>query len=183
MNSAECWPREIWLNICRFVPALALQDLYSVNHVFFELAMDQRYRQISLAYLTKNMIRTLLRLQSVPLAPRESADYLVTDASCRDPAVAKRVRILHIHPHFVKDIMEKDSLPIMPAHRFRAKIYDIAKNIRDPGSLKFLKSGSRPRSMSFRTSKDLMKIVLSVLTNLPALDAYHIMWCGEGSNK
>ncbi|KAH8810313.1 hypothetical protein DL96DRAFT_534550 [Flagelloscypha sp. PMI_526] len=161
--SSSVWPREIWVNICRFLPPLALQHLYEVNHIFFELAMEQRYRQISLAYLTQSMLKTLLRLQ--------------------DPEIAKRVKILHLHPHFVRDILEKDALPIVPAATMRNKIYDMAKNITDPGSLKFLrrKDGAcRSRSLSFRTSKDLMKIVLDVLGNLPSLEEYHIMWCGEG---
>lgn len=56
-------PHEIWVHIAQFIPALILQDLYTLNSVFFEIAMDCRYRQMSFAYLDKRMLRSLARLK------------------------------------------------------------------------------------------------------------------------
>ena len=56
-------PPPVWLAIAQFIPALHLKDMLSVNRVFFDLAMDYRYRQISLTYLTEHMLWTLLRLR------------------------------------------------------------------------------------------------------------------------
>lgn len=58
-------PYDIWLHITRFIPALHLGQLYSLNSALFNIAMDQRYRQISFAYLSPKMVRTLARLKFV----------------------------------------------------------------------------------------------------------------------
>jgi hypothetical protein len=58
-------PHDIWLHIAQFVPLLVLRNMYSVNHTFFDIAMDLRYQQVSFAYLNQRMVRTLLRLKYV----------------------------------------------------------------------------------------------------------------------
>ncbi len=57
------FPYDIWLNIVHFIPPLVLEDLFSVDRVLFHLAMEQRYGQISFAYLSKKMLRLLVRLK------------------------------------------------------------------------------------------------------------------------
>ena len=56
-------PPPVWVAIAQFIPALSLKDMLSVNRVFFDLAMDYRYRQISFTYLSERMLWTLLRLR------------------------------------------------------------------------------------------------------------------------
>ncbi|KAF8335087.1 hypothetical protein F5887DRAFT_989881 [Amanita rubescens] len=75
-------PPQVWVAIARFIPALCLKDMLSVNRFFFNLAMDYRYRQISFTYLNERMVWLLLRL--------------------RDSAIAQRVKTLYIYPDFLK---------------------------------------------------------------------------------
>lgn len=56
-------PPQVWVAIARFIPALCLKDMLSVNRFFFNLAMDYRYRQISFTYLNERMLWLLLRLR------------------------------------------------------------------------------------------------------------------------
>ncbi len=56
-------PFDIWIQIAHGIPRLDLEDLLSVNSAFFHLAMEQRYRQISFAYLGRKMMRLLWRLK------------------------------------------------------------------------------------------------------------------------
>lgn len=39
-------PTELWLRIAYFVPDIDLYRLASVNHLFFDLAMDRQYKQL-----------------------------------------------------------------------------------------------------------------------------------------
>lgn len=39
-------PTELWLRIAYFVPDVDLNRLFSVNHLFFDLAMDRRYKRL-----------------------------------------------------------------------------------------------------------------------------------------
>ncbi len=61
--SKSTFPYDIWLYIAHFIPPLVLENLFSVNRVLFHLAMEQRYGQISFAYLSKKMLRLLVRLK------------------------------------------------------------------------------------------------------------------------
>ncbi|PBK99581.1 hypothetical protein ARMGADRAFT_1008108 [Armillaria gallica] len=97
--SESTFPYDIWLNIAHFIPPLVLENLFSVNRVLFHLAMEQRYGQVSFAYLSKKMLRLLVRL--------------------KDPAVAIRVRILHIHPHFANEDFDFDPPPAPPTSSLR----------------------------------------------------------------
>ncbi|KIM37756.1 hypothetical protein M413DRAFT_30682 [Hebeloma cylindrosporum] len=42
-------PPEIWLKTAQFIPSNILQTLYSVNPVFLDIALNEKYSQISLA--------------------------------------------------------------------------------------------------------------------------------------
>ncbi|KAK0215029.1 hypothetical protein IW262DRAFT_258577 [Armillaria fumosa] len=135
--SKSTFPYEIWLNIAHFIPPLVLEDLFSVNSALFHLAMEQRYRQISFAYLSRKMLRLLVRL--------------------KDPAVAKRVRILHIHPHFVNEDFDT---PASSLFSFR-KLF-----------------GRKSRPPRIKNLDDLITIMGDVLGSLPHLTEYHIAWVG-----
>ena len=41
-------PPEIWHNILRFLPSSLVQRLYEVNRIFFDVAMNEKYRYVSL---------------------------------------------------------------------------------------------------------------------------------------
>ena len=57
-------PSDVWLYIAQFIPAIVLRDMISVNSVFFDLAMDERYREVSINF-TSNETRMLSRLRFV----------------------------------------------------------------------------------------------------------------------
>ncbi|TFK62095.1 hypothetical protein BDN72DRAFT_849063 [Pluteus cervinus] len=83
-------PDDIWIYIARFLAPQTLRGLYSVNRVFFELAFDERYRDISFVQIDSRSLRKVQRLM--------------------DPFVAKRVRRLRINPVWFKDA-ETTNLP------------------------------------------------------------------------
>ena len=42
-------PPEIWLRVAQFIPTSVLRNLYSVNRIFLDLALNERYNDINLA--------------------------------------------------------------------------------------------------------------------------------------
>ena len=65
-------PPEIWLHVAKFVPKEDLYDLLGVNTIFFNIAMDIRYREIVISTTTmqdiiKIELETLKRLRCVYL--------------------------------------------------------------------------------------------------------------------
>ncbi|KAH9479266.1 hypothetical protein JR316_0007854 [Psilocybe cubensis] len=154
-------PHEIWLHIAHFLPALVLQDLLTVNSAFFQLAMDCRYRQMSFAYLDNRMLRRLARL--------------------KDPLVAKRVRILHVYPGFLKEALDKERHDPEPILRrsLRDKLVDIANLVLEPK-----RPTKHPRIRLLRTLKraeDVVQLMLEVLSGLPNVTDYYVTWCGMPS--
>jgi hypothetical protein len=85
-------PPEIWFHIAKFMPKENLRDLLEVNSIFFDIAMDIRYREIVISTRTTDQhVRTLKRLRCVSL-------YFVAQClTCSgfylssDPFVASRV--------------------------------------------------------------------------------------------
>ncbi|KAF8909251.1 hypothetical protein CPB84DRAFT_1765649 [Gymnopilus junonius] len=160
------FPNEIWMHIVEYLPVQALHDLMNVNSVFFQAAMDFRYRQISFAYLDNRMLRSLARL--------------------KDPSVAKRVRILHVYPGFLKEALdrekEKQDLGLVapaPVHRrsLRDKLTDIANLLLEPKIV----TPKHPRIRLMQTLKrteDIVQLMLDVLSGLPNVTDYYVTWCG-----
>lgn len=65
-------PPEIWLRVAKFIPKEDLHDLLGVNSIFFNIAMDIRYREIMISTTTMHDImkfefETLKRLRCVSL--------------------------------------------------------------------------------------------------------------------
>ncbi|KAJ7708775.1 hypothetical protein B0H17DRAFT_365147 [Mycena rosella] len=152
------FPPEIWLQVAEYMPPLVVADLYSVNSQWFDIAMNARYRQISFAFLNRAMVRDLARL--------------------RDPAVARRVRTLHIHPYFVKEVMEKAHQP--PArrahsHSLRGK-FRLAGFFRDQKRL--ARSARTSAMLEYGAPDDLIKTMVDVISGLPNVTHYHIAWSG-----
>ncbi|KAF9268687.1 hypothetical protein L218DRAFT_852688 [Marasmius fiardii PR-910] len=157
MFGALSLPQDIWLHIASYIPPLQLEDLYSVNQTFFNLAMDQRYHQISLSYLTRKTIRILERI--------------------RDPVIASRVRILYIHPHFIKEVLHKDSSPL-PTYNstLLSRLGDFAYLIRD--QRKYGRHRSRSPLFRFKTFDEFSLFMANTLSSLPNLRDLHVAWSG-----
>ncbi|KAJ7272615.1 hypothetical protein B0H12DRAFT_1177263 [Mycena haematopus] len=157
-------PSEIWMQIAEYLPPQMVADLYSVNRHWFDIAMNARYHQVSFAFLNRAMLRDLDRL--------------------RDPAVARRVRTLHIHPYFVKEIMERSqeitqipgcTLPSHP-HSLRGK-FKLARGLfRDQ---KRLARGARTSALfEFASPGELVQALVEVISGLRHVTHYHIAWSG-----
>jgi hypothetical protein len=57
-------PVEIWLQIAQYLPGSTLRNLYSLNRVFYHLAMNERYRVVLLR--PRELYKSYVRLQCVP---------------------------------------------------------------------------------------------------------------------
>ncbi|KAF5319049.1 hypothetical protein D9611_012715 [Ephemerocybe angulata] len=157
-------PHSVWLNVARYLPALLLRDLYAVNHSFFEIAMDCRYRQLIFAYMDLRMVKNLVRL--------------------RDPAVAKRVQILHVYPGFLPDPNGAPSLfdqgkPECPVQKrsFLTLLLDIANTFLEQRNS--LSRHPKYRMMeALRKPEDVVQILADVLAGLPNVTDYYVTWHG-----
>ena len=59
-------PPEIWFHIAKFIPNKDVRDLLGVNRVFFNIAMDIRYREIMIGARTPEQdIKTLKRIRCI----------------------------------------------------------------------------------------------------------------------
>ncbi|KAK7045643.1 hypothetical protein VNI00_007476 [Paramarasmius palmivorus] len=150
-------PHDVWVHIASFVQPLQLEELYSLNSVFFNVAMDQRYQQISFAYMTRKMARILDRL--------------------RDPVVARRVRIIHLHPHFVKEVPSREQASYCSNTTLFSRLGDLAYHLRDQ-KLFGGKSRSRSLSSKFKSIDHLTHVMVDILGGLPNLEDVHIAWSG-----
>ncbi|TFK21763.1 hypothetical protein FA15DRAFT_672223 [Coprinopsis marcescibilis] len=158
-------PHDIWVHVSQFLPALLLRDLLSVNHSFFEIAMDCRYRQLIFAYLDDRMLKNMARL--------------------RDPAVAKRVRILHIEPSFLN---LTDSAPLyftpskqqettLPKHRsLRSMLTDIANLLLEQKN--FSRHPKYRIMQALKKREDVVQVLSEVLSGLPNVKDYYVSWTG-----
>jgi hypothetical protein len=52
-------PDDIWLNISSFILHRALCDLYAVNRVFLNLALNERYREVKFLQVNKKTVKFL----------------------------------------------------------------------------------------------------------------------------
>ena len=59
-------PPEIWFHIAEFIPNKHLHDLLAVNRIFFDIAMDIRYREVLIETRTlQKSMKTLKRLRCI----------------------------------------------------------------------------------------------------------------------
>lgn len=94
--------------------------------------------------------------------------------SCRDPAVAKRVRILHIYPGFLKESLERDRLESILRRSLLHRLVELLEQ-------KLFFNSKHPKSRLSRTLKrteDVVRTMLEVLRGLPNITDYYVTWCG-----
>jgi hypothetical protein len=57
-------PDDVWYHIARFIRRGELRKLYSVNRTFFEIAMDERYREVTFGGLAdEKSLRRMTRVR------------------------------------------------------------------------------------------------------------------------
>jgi len=54
-------PPELWMRMAQFIPSSILQNLYSVNSVFLDLTLNDKYNAIDLSVHWTAMTTKLLR--------------------------------------------------------------------------------------------------------------------------
>ena len=95
-------PPEIWFHIAKFIPNKNLRDLLGVNSIFFNIAMDIRYREIVISTRTADHdMKTLKRLRCMFLYFANEIRSALP-AIVRDPLVASRVYRLSLRLTHVK---------------------------------------------------------------------------------
>jgi len=94
-------PPELWCRIAQYLPQSTLKELYGVNRVFFDLAMSERYREVSFDKLDDHTVNLLNRLRYVFV--HVFANWRVNEKRS-DPDTARRVQMLHISPHFMHNL-------------------------------------------------------------------------------
>ena len=168
-------PPDIWHHVASFLPGLVLCELISLNSTFFEIAMDYRYRQMSFAYFDNRMLRSISRLRyvilSVPLHIQKN--YFII----RDPAVAKRVRILHIYPGFLKETLERDRSEPILRRSLRHRLVELLDQLEQ----RFCNAKHHPKfrlRRSLKRTEDVVRILLEVLRGLPNITDCYVTWCG-----
>ncbi|KAG6902356.1 hypothetical protein C0995_001153 [Termitomyces sp. Mi166 len=146
-------PHEIWTHVAQFVPASVLEGLISVNSAFYDIAMDCRYRQMSFAFLDSKLLRNVVRL--------------------KDPVVAKRVRVLHVYPVFLKQVVDRERDLPHARRPFRLRLTAFANHFIDQKGRRGTK-----HQRKLKTAEDIVEAMLEVFAGLPNVTDYHIMWCG-----
>jgi hypothetical protein len=58
-------PDDIWSYVAQFLPPKTLRNMLTVNRVFFEMAMDVRYREVHFLHVDSNSIKVLRRLKYI----------------------------------------------------------------------------------------------------------------------
>jgi len=58
-------PDDIWSYVAQFLPPKTLRNMLTVNRVFFEMAMDVRYREVDFLHVDGNSIKMLCRLKYI----------------------------------------------------------------------------------------------------------------------
>ncbi|KAG6849145.1 hypothetical protein H0H93_010934 [Arthromyces matolae] len=147
-------PHDLWLHVAQFVPASLLERLISVNSAFYDIAMDCRYRQMSFAFLDSRMMRNVVRL--------------------KDPVVAKRVRVLHVYPVFLEQVIDRERHLPRSRRSFRLRLTALANHFIDQKA----HHPKHQQQRKLKTAEEIVQAMLEVFAGLPNVTDYHIMWCG-----
>ncbi|KAF9528957.1 hypothetical protein CPB83DRAFT_853505 [Crepidotus variabilis] len=137
------FPNEIWLHIIDFMPPSQVQRLHTVNATFLHFVMDNKYRQMCFAYLDHRMVRNLARLM--------------------DPVVAKLVRVLHIYPDCLMEVLQDQTIWTVPTQGDGPNVTTKSK-------------AALFRLFKANSNGALVQAILQVLGCLPNISKCNISW-------
>ncbi|KAF8055250.1 hypothetical protein FPV67DRAFT_1544738 [Lyophyllum atratum] len=63
-------PSDIWLYITRFIPSNTLRSLYSLNSLFLDLALNERYKEVNFLQINQKTVPFLEHLRDANLSSR-----------------------------------------------------------------------------------------------------------------
>jgi hypothetical protein len=97
----------------------------------------------------------------------------------RDPLVARRVRILHVYPGFLKEALDKEKgRPTQALRRtFWVKLTELAVLLMEQQKI-FIRHPRPRRTEVPNRIGDIVSTILEVLSGLPNVTAYYVTWCG-----
>jgi len=96
----------------------------------------------------------------------------------RDPAVAKRVRILHIYPGFLKETLERDKLEPILRRSLRHRLVELLEHKLFFSTTTHSKHPKYQLLRALKRTEDVVRILLEVLRGLPNITDYYVTWCG-----
>ena len=113
-------PAELWMAIAEFIGTVELENLIGVNRIFFEIVMDNRYREMELIDADPiSLFRKIDRLQYVIfLVVRTIIDYLCIS---RSDSLISRVQILKIWPNVVWNAIQAQLPPLEQQYQLTAE--------------------------------------------------------------
>ncbi|KAG5652719.1 hypothetical protein H0H81_003970 [Sphagnurus paluster] len=76
--SSKHIPNDVWIYIAEFIPSKTLRNLYSINSLFLDLALNERYKEVNFLQINYRTIEFLEHIS--------------------DPNISSRVRRLRINP-------------------------------------------------------------------------------------
>ncbi|KAJ3492291.1 hypothetical protein NLJ89_g11255 [Agrocybe chaxingu] len=94
----------------------------------------------------------------------------------KDPAVAKRVRILHVYPGFLKDALERDKTEPVLRRSLKYRLADLGNHLLEQRL--FPKHAKSRLIRTLKRTEDVVQIMLEVLSGLPNVTDYYVTWCG-----
>ena len=94
----------------------------------------------------------------------------------RDPVVAKRVRVLHVYPGFLNQVLDNARDQGYSRRPFRSRLTNLANQFMEQKI--FVGNKKIPIAPKFRAAADVIQHMLDVFSDLPNVTDYRIMWCG-----
>ncbi|KAF8954907.1 hypothetical protein BDZ97DRAFT_1862427 [Flammula alnicola] len=146
-------PPEIWCHIIRYLSLATLQGLYEVNRIFFDLAMDEKYRVITFDRVDNCLMRMLHSLRNVD--------------------IARRVRTFSVTPHLFHElefVEEDEESETSDAGKRWAFSNVLRRMIKHVGSRRQHQTRKREKHSIFSKSSvhvtEALLVIMPLLTNI-----------------
>jgi len=94
----------------------------------------------------------------------------------RDPVVAKRVRVLHVYPGFLNQVLDNERDQGYSRRPFRSRLTNLANQFMEQRI--FVGNKKIRLTPKFRAAADVIEHMLDVFSGLPNVTDYRVMWCG-----
>ncbi|KAK7472231.1 hypothetical protein VKT23_000352 [Stygiomarasmius scandens] len=102
-------PEDVWRYTAQFIPKHILRNLYEVNRAFFDMAMNERYREVSLFQFDNRML------------------YLLERLSC--PSIGSRIRVLRLRPYFIQELIYLQQRDLHGSTSIVSSLFSLFRNL------------------------------------------------------
>ncbi|TFK38395.1 hypothetical protein BDQ12DRAFT_605859 [Crucibulum laeve] len=178
MSLADILPEDIWRTIASHLSAQKRRQMISLNRVFFNVALEERYYEVQWITLDWRTLETLVRLQ--------------------EPMVARKVRRLHIRAWFIEHLLKRDALlspgTIVkykvatwtsflcnflnpPAKHISPNLLGDALSTQNAGRYyRSLKNTLEAQNPSIPSSHVIIRSMVNAITGMAGVTEYHFEW-------